>query len=211
MNVFNEEYDLSKCTPEEVKEVEEWYEKNKEEKVPVAADYIDTNNRSDACRRMSTHESDPLDIELAMESLKGNKTFDPPLTGDTKHIELYKMVHPLGGNMSVYDAAKKLGINKVTAYRQLTTLFAINPEVYDLHKWPTKAQLDVYRLIHPDLGGLTYHEAAKALKSTYQHIAQMMFRMRKTHPQAFAFQRMHRPRVCRLNVATNDNQIKDKV
>jgi transposase len=148
--------------------------------------------------------SDDLNIELAIESVQGNLGFNPDLTGNPRHLELYRAVHPLGGNQTVEDAAKTLGVNKVTAYRWLDRVRADNPES-DLHLWPTKKQTDVYRMIHPDLGGLTYREAASALKCSYQHVVDMMARMRKTHPQAFAFERIRRPEIVRYDPSVHDD------
>ncbi len=209
MEVFGEEYDLSKCTPEERMAVEQWYEKNKDDDVPVTSDITKTQTGAADRRSVVNQPSEDLDIILALESLQGNATFNPELEGKPKHIELYKMVHPLGGNQRVEDAAKTLGINKVTAYRWLDRLLADNPTA-DLARWPTKRQLDVYRLVHPDLGGLTYREAAKALKSTYQHIVDMMRRMRQTHPQAFSFERVPRPKIVRYDPSVHDDTAVEK-
>lgn len=210
MDIFGQNYDLENCTPEERANIEEWYAHNKEVDVPVDKEDPDGQYRTEADRVRTLANSDPMDIALALESLGGNSEFKPDLKGKDEYIKLYCMVHPLGGNLSVEDAAKQCGINKVTAYRRLTRLFVLNPEVYDLHKWPTKTQLDVYRLIHPDLGGLTYHEAARALKSTYQHVVQLMCRMRKTHPSAFAFERIRRPKIVSYNPKIHDEQATEK-
>lgn len=209
MEVFGQEYDLSKCTPEELAEVEEWYEKNKDADVPRVNDY-DVNARSKVVKCQVQDKSNELDIALAMESLNGHPEFNPQLMGKPQHVELYKMVHPLGGNLSVDDASKVLGINKVTAYRWLEKLQLKNPTA-DLCKWPTKSQTDVYRLIHPDLGGLTYREAAQALGCTYQHIVDMMARMRKTHPQAFSFEKVGRPTIVRYNKGVHDDKATEKI
>ena len=209
VEVFGQEYDLSNCTEEERKEVEAWYEKNKEAEVPTDTDNTHGVYRTESARPVVGHDSDLLDIELALESLKSNPDFKPDLFGNPKFVELYLMVHPLGGNVSIADAAKQLGINKVTAYRRLEQVAKNNPGVYDLHKWPTKAQLDVYRLVHPSLGGLTYREAARALNSTYSHVVQMMCRMRATHPAAFAFERIKRPKVVSFNPKLHDTEVKE--
>ena len=199
MEMFGEKYDLSKCTPEEAAAVEVWYDKNKQEDVSSAADSPSGRMITEDKRSKFEKPSDELSFELAIESLKGNNSFNPPMQGKEKYIQLYRMVHPLGGNMKLDDAAKILGINRVTAFRWLKRLKTLNPEVYDLDKWPTKAQTDVYRLIHPDLGGLTYREAAKALGCPYQSVCGLMARMRKTHPEAFAFERLARPTVVRYD------------
>ena len=210
MEVFGEEYDLSTCTPEEVKQVEAWYEANKEAEVTVDSDMPSGLYHTERVRAKSFIQTDDLNIAIALESLQGNTKFSPDLKGRTEYIALYLKVHPLGGNMRVEDASAELGINKVTAYRWLTKLAKDNPAVYDLHKWPTKSQLDVYRLIHPELGGLTYREAAKALNSTYQHVVQMMHRMRKTHPQAFSFERIRKPSVVSFDKYSHDEEVVEK-
>ena len=204
MTVFGEEYDLSKCTPEKRAEVEKWYAQNKDEVVPTIDDGLIIGHVS------QEQPSNDLDVLLALESLKGNPEYNPTLNGKERHIALYKAVHPLGGNKSVDDAAKDFGINRVTAYRWLKRIIKFNPTA-DLFQWPTKLQLDVYRLIHPDLGGLTYREAAKALNDTYQHVVDMMRRMRSTHPQAFAFERVVRPNVVRYNPTLHDNTAIDRI
>lgn len=210
MEVFGETYDLSKCTPEERTQVEQWYEKNKNEVVPTDTD-ISSVQTSNGDRVVFTQmPSSELDCELAIESLKGNTTFKPDLIGKGKLVELYLLVHPLGGNLTLEDAAKQLGTNRVTGWRWLKQLKAQNPDRFDLDKWPTKQQCDAYRLIHPDLGGLTYREAAKALKSTYQHVVDMMSRMRKSHPDAFAFERLARPTVSRYDSTVHDDQTTEK-
>lgn len=209
MEVFGEEYDLSNCTPEELKQVEEWYDKNKEAEVPDATDHNDGTPRSEAGMSVHSKPSGDLDVLLALESIQSNPNFNPDLEGKPEHLELYRRVHPLGGNLTVGEAASGLGINRVTAYRWLNRVMADNPTA-DLAQWPTKAQLDVYRLIHPDLGGLTYREAAKALKSTYQHVVDMVARMRKTHPQAFSFERVPRPTVVRYDPSVHDDEAVEK-
>ena len=211
MEVFGEEYDLSKCTEAEKQQVEKWHEDNKAADVPVDPDYVSGKFDCEGSRGVMQKPSDELNIALALEALNRPGMFAPDMNGKSSSIELYILVHPLGGNMSVEDAAERMGINKVTAYRRLARLAELSPEVYDLHRWPTKAQLDVYRLIHPDLGGLTYTEAAKALGSTYQHVVQMMCRMRKTHPTAFAFERIaHRPKVVSFNPVLHDDKVVEK-
>lgn len=210
MEVFGEKYDLSKCTPKERVEVEKWYEKNKDEKVPVVGDSPSNHVDSEVDRRVNIKPSSALDCELALESLKGGSAFNPDLKGKPKHIELYRTVHPLGGNLSLEDAAKQFGTNRVTAWRWLKRLKTLNPDAFDLDKWPTKQQCDVYRLIHPDLGGLTYREAAKALESTYQHVVAMMARMRQTHPAAFVFEHLPRPEVVRYDPNVHDETVTQK-
>jgi hypothetical protein len=211
MEVFGQEYDLSNCTEEECKQVEEWYEKNKDADVPVCNDSPIGVHRTEEARSIMQAPSDPLDVVMAIESLKPNYEWKPKLIGKPASLELYVLVHPLGASMRVEDAAAKLGINKVTAYRRLLKLAETNPKTYDLHKWPTKAQLDVYRLIHPDLGGLTYSEAAKALGSTYQHVADLLCRMRKTHRAAFAFERIHkRSKIVSYNPAVHEGNATEK-
>jgi hypothetical protein len=211
MEVFGQEYDLSNCTEEERKQVEEWYEKNKGADVPSDNDNGHRQYNTEGNRGIMHAESDELDIAMAIDTLKPNYEWKPKLTGKPASLELYVLVHPLGAHMRVEDAAAKLGINKVTAYRRLLKLAEKNPKTYDLHKWPTKAQLDVYRLIHPDLGGLTYSEAAKALNSTYQHVADLICRMRKTHYDAFAFERLHkRPKIVSYNPAFHEGNATEK-
>src|SRR4030042_1643389 len=210
MTVCGEEYDLSKRTPEERAEVEAWYEKNKHEQVPTDPDLPDNKYNTEDQRRKMLVPSSDVDVLEALESLKGNPNFNPTLNGKEQHIALYKAVHPLGGNKSINEAAQVLGINRVTAYRWLKRIIKLNPTA-DLFQWPTKLQLDVYRLIHPSLGGLTYREAAKALNDTYQHVVDMMHRMRKTHPQAFQFEKVARPKVVRYNPTLHDNTAIDRI
>lgn len=210
VEMFGETYDLSKCTPEERAEAAAWYEKNKHENVPFAGDKANDQVRMEGRAAIDQKPSDDLSFELALESLRGNTTFNPILKGREQPIALYKLVHPLGGNLSLTDAAKQLGINRVTGFRWLKRLQVCNPTVYDLDKWPTKAQLDVYRLIHPDLGGLTYREAAKALNDTYQHVVSMIARMRKTHPQAFVFEHLDKPTISRYDPSVHDEQATEK-
>jgi hypothetical protein len=211
MEVFGQEYDLSNCTEEERNQVEEWYEKNKDADVPSDNDNGHRQYNTEGNRGIMNPVSDELDIVMAIESLKPNYEWKSKLIGKPASLELYVLVHPLGAHMRVEDAAAKLGINKVTAYRRLLKLAETNPKTYDLHKWPTKAQLDVYRLIHPDLGGLTYSEAAKALGSTYQHVADLLCRMRRTHKAAFAFERLHkRPKIVSYNPAIHEGNTTEK-
>lgn len=209
MEVFGEEYDLSNCTPEELKQAEEWYAKNQEADVPGVADSPSGHMITEDIRGKFAKPSDSLDVLLALESIQSNPNFNPDLEGKPEHLELYHRVHPLGGNLTVGEAASGPGINRVTAYRWLNRVMADNPTA-DLAQWPTKAQLDVYRLIHPNLGGLTYREAAKALNSTYQHVVDMMHRMRQTHPQAFAFERVPRPEIVRYDPTIHDDEAVEK-
>jgi hypothetical protein len=209
MEVFGEEYDLDNCTEEQKKEVEEWYDKNKNEDVPPVKEELENGHYETEEKRPKLNKlSSADDITEALASLNGNTDFTVSFIGNPKHIELYKMVHPLGGNVSVDDAAAKMGVSRVTAYRWLNRLVGRNPSA-DFFRWPTKRQLDVYRLIHPDLGGLTYREAARALNSTYQHIVDMMCRMRETHPQCFSFERVPSPKVVRFNPAVHDDKVKE--
>ncbi len=210
VEIFGEKYDLSKCTPEERTQVETWYEKSKEVDVPVAADTSSNRPITEVNKSIDVKPSGELDFELAVESLKSNTDFNPTLTGRPEVVAFYRAVHPLGGNLSLTEATQQAGINRVTGFRWLKRLHELNPDTYDLDKWPTKAQCDVYRLIHPSLGGLTYREAARALKSTYQHVVSMMGRMRKSHPQAFVFERLPRPTIKSYEPESHDEQAAEK-
>jgi transposase len=211
MEVFGEEYDLSNCTPEEVAEVEAWMEahKGREAEIPRCNTPSELSLEHGHGDRLDAPSND-LDIAVAIANLERHTQIFSRMRGDSRQLELFELVHPLGAGLSIDDAAAMVGISRPTAYRWLKTLADNNPDWYDLHKWPTRHQLEVYRLIHPDLGGLTYREAAKATGSTYQHVKDMMCRMRKTHPQAFSFERIPRPTVVRFTPNLHDEEVKEK-
>lgn len=55
-------------------------------------------------------------------------------------------------------------------------------------KQPTKRQLEIYELIHPDFKGKTVQEAANILGITARAAYRRLDRLRKNHPNAFRFE-----------------------
>ena len=56
-------------------------------------------------------------------------------------------------------------------------------------KMPTNKQLELYKLIHPDYAGFTLVEAADILGIHLRSAQQRIANMRKTHPQAFDYEK----------------------
>jgi hypothetical protein len=56
-------------------------------------------------------------------------------------------------------------------------------------KMPTKKQLELYKLIHPDYVGLTLAEAASELDISVRAAQYRLANMRKTHPNAFNYEK----------------------
>ncbi|KKL56094.1 hypothetical protein LCGC14_2248850 [marine sediment metagenome] len=54
---------------------------------------------------------------------------------------------------------------------------------------PTNKQLELYKLIHPDYAGFTLVEAADILGIHLRSAQQRVANMRKTHPQAFDYEK----------------------
>ena len=64
-----------------------------------------------------------------------------------------------------------------------------NKEIQDwVNKTFTKKQIEIYKLIHPDLGGLELGEAAKKLEISKQAAYARIALMRKKYPEAFRFE-----------------------
>jgi transposase len=193
--VLGEYYELS---DQESAEVSEWLAKNPE----MAGEFDEEGNLAE------NGPGSPLEIELALEEVKGRDDFISGLTaGLRKHQKAYELLHPLGGNMAIDDVAKEFKVNRATIYRWMEKLKAQNPNVYDLDRWPTKKQLDAYRLTHPEFGGLTHDEASKLLGITRQAVQQLLDRMRESFPKAFSFERMAEPEHVSYDPSIHDEQI----
>jgi len=197
MEVFGEEYDLESCTPEERAEVEEWYEKNKDNMVPQETDGRWEEEFAKGC----------LDI---YEMLSKRPRDDFGLVGNERHLDFYRWVHPCGLGTPFLHACKQFDITHKTGYNWLNKLKRDNPEKYDYDKWPSKPQIDAYVLIHPELGGCTQEQAARLLNITQQAIQTRLSRMRKTHYDAFSFERVAKPRMFQYNPSRDDENIVQK-
>ena len=194
MEVFGEEYEL---TPEEAKEVKEW------------ADGVSKDNK-DALLRDKEEFETGINYARAIDEIKGKETFDSGLKGRAESVAFYEAVHPLGGNKTMAEAARDAGIAGPSGYARLKTLKKNNPEKYDLDRWPSKSQLNAYRLVHPELGGCTQEQAAKILGVTQQAVQSRLDQMRQKYPDAFSFERVPAPKHYVYDSERDDDQIKWK-
>lgn len=58
---------------------------------------------------------------------------------------------------------------------------------------PTKKQLELYKLIHPDFGGNTLEDAANILNISVRAARYRLANMRRKHPNAFRFEKHTEP------------------
>jgi len=149
----------------------------------------------------------PLDVEMALEELGANPNWKSGLDGNLGDLELYERVHPLGRNQTVAEAAKDMNKPKRWGFRALERLKSKNPDLYDLDKWPTKDQLDAYRLIHPEFGGLSQEDAAKLLGIGQPALCERLSKMRESFPGAFSFERMAEPEMLSYDPDKHDEYI----
>ncbi len=114
-----------------------------------------------------------------------------PQCGTEEDLSFYRSMAV--DNMGFDEACKSHGLTRAEGTAALARVKIENPHNFCFDRWPTKAQIDAFRCIHPDLGNMTQAEAAEFLGVAQPTICERITSMRVLFPEAFAFENAPKP------------------